>query len=160
MRRALERLRLAAPAAVIWIAAILISLPATADAPPSTGEPVNRAQKLEAFFEAHGCPQPFHAQDYVDAADRYGIDYRILPAVSVRESTCGLYARRNNRWGWGSMRVGFRSVERGIHYITRELAFGRYYRDKDVDAKLRTYNPVNPQYVREVRQLMEEIDGD
>ncbi len=160
MRRAQESLRRAAPAAMVWIMAILISLPATADAPLSAQDSAERAQKLEAFFEAHGCPRPFHARDYVDAADRYGVDYRILPAVSVRESTCGWYARRNNRWGWASMRVGFRSVERGIHYITRQLAFGRYYRGKDVEGKLRAYNPGHPRYVREVKQLMDEIDGD
>jgi hypothetical protein len=159
MRRALESLWRVAPAAVVWILAILIALPAPADAPPRAQDAAERAQKLEAFFEAHGCPRPFHAQDYVDAADLYGVDYRLLPAVSVRESTCGVYAHRNNRWGWASLHVGFRSVERGIHYITRELAFGRYYRGKDVDGKLRAYNP-NPHYVRQVKHLMEEIDGD
>jgi hypothetical protein len=159
MGRAVEGLRRAAPAALIWIVAVLIALPATADAPRPAPDGADRARKLEAFFEAHGCPRPFHVQDYVDAADIYRIDYRLLPAVSVRESTCGVYARRNNRWGWASTHVGFRSVARGIHYIARQLAFGRYYRDKDVDGKLRAYNP-NPRYLRQVKELMEEIDGD
>ncbi len=158
-RRALKIVRRAVPAALIWILAILIALPATGNAPPRAQEAAQKAQKLQAFFEAHGCPRPFHAEDYVAAADLYGIDYRLLPAVSVRESTCGVYAHRNNRWGWASLRVGFRSVARGIHYISSQLAFGRYYRGKDVDGILHTYNP-NPHYVRQVRHLMEEIDGD
>lgn len=159
MRHALEGVRRAAPVALVWIVAVLIALPATADVPPKSTEQSGREQKLKAFFEAHGCPQPFHASDYVTAADIYGIDYRLLPAVSVRESTCGVYARQNNRWGWASARVGFESVARGIHYIAQQLAFGRYYRGKDVDGKLRAYNPV-PGYVHEVKRLMEEIDGD
>lgn len=151
-----------APAACVWICSILIASPAPALAPSQLegrADTEERARKLETFFEAHGCPQPFHVDDYLQAADLNGLDYRILPAVSVLESTCGVYARRNNRWGWASARVGFQSVARGIHYIAQQLASGRYYRGKDVDEKLLIYNP-NRRYVRDVKQLMLEIDGD
>jgi hypothetical protein len=149
-----------APAACVWICSILIASPAPALAPSQAedrGE--ERAQKLEAFFVAHGCPQPFHVEDYLRAADLNQLDYRILPAVSVLETTCGIYAHRNNRWGWASARVGFLSVAHGIRYIAQQLASGRYYRGKDIDEKLLMYNP-SQQYVRDVRQLMLEIDGD
>jgi len=119
----------------------------------------NRAAKLEAFFRTHSCPAPYHVDDYIRAADVNGIDYRMLPAVSVRESTCGLHARLNNRWGWDSARTGFQSVAHGIHYIAHELAFGRCYRGKTLEQKLHAYNP-NPKYVGEVKRLMFEIDAD
>jgi len=93
------------------------------------------------------------------AADIYEIDYRLLPALSVRESTCGQHARLNNRWGWDSARTGFRSLAHGVHYIARQLALGRSYRGKTLDEKLHAYNP-NPQYPREVHKLMQEIDSD
>ena len=118
-----------------------------------------RAAKLEFFFEVHGCPQPFHIDDYLRAADTNGIDYRILPALSVRESTCGLHARMNNRWGWDSARSGFESVTHGIQFVAHQLSAGRYYRGKSLDEKLHMYNP-NPQYVEEVKRLMFEIDAD
>jgi hypothetical protein len=151
-----------APAACVWICSILIASPAPALAPSPLGgraDTEERARKLEAFFLAHGCPQPFHVEDYLQAADLNGLDYRILPAVSVLETTCGVYAYRNNRWGWASARVGFLSVAHGIRYIAQQLAWGRYYRGKDVDEKLLVYNP-NRQYVRDVKHLMLEIDGD
>jgi hypothetical protein len=119
----------------------------------------SRTVKLRSFFKAHQCPQPFHAEEYVRAADMYSIDYRLLPAVSVRESTCGVYQRLNNFWGWDSARTGFTSVTRGIHFILRQLAWGRFYRGKSVDQKLRVYNP-RPEYAKEVRELMREIDSD
>jgi hypothetical protein len=119
----------------------------------------SRADRLEAFFKAHLCPAPYHVDDYLDAADLNHIDYRILPAVSVRESTCGRYERLNNRWGWDSARTGFASIPRGIHYIAYQLAFGRFYRGKNVEEKLLVYNP-DPEYVEEVHRLMLEIDGD
>ena len=114
---------------------------------------------MEAFFKSHHCPAPFLTADYVAAADAYDVDYRLLPALSVRESTCGRHARLNNRWGWDSAQTGFESLVHGIHFITRQLATGRYYRGKTLDGKLRAYNP-NPEYAGEIRKLMREIDDD
>lgn len=136
-------------------AAGLLPLPAAEPALTQDG----RAVKLESFFHAHGCPAPHLVHEYLHAADENGIDYRLLPAVSVRESTCGLHARRNNRWGWDSARMGFASLARGIRFVAHELAFGRYYRGKTTDEKLRVYNP-NPSYPKEVKRLMQEIDAD
>jgi hypothetical protein len=118
-----------------------------------------RSARLQAFFNAYGCPGQLHIEDYLRAADTYGIDYRLLPAVSVRESTCGRYQRKNNHWGWDSAKVGFVSVAKGIEYIAHQLARGRYYRGKTLDQKLRMYNP-NPRYAAEVRKLMGEIEAD
>lgn len=141
-----------------WLGLVLagMSLASGATIKPETAVADARVVKLETFFNAHRCPGPLHVADYLRAADTYGIDYRLLPALSVRESTCGRYARKNNRWGWDSARVGFPSVSIGIEYVTRQLALGRSYRGKTIEAKLRTYNP-NPLYVAEVRKLMREI---
>lgn len=145
-----------------WVAVIVLGMSAgvlsTADV-FSSNLVDRRAVKLKSFFKAHQCPEPYHAEEYIRAADLYAIDYRLLPAVSVRESTCGAHQRLNNFWGWDSARSGFESVSRGIHFILSQLAWGRFYRGKSLDQKLRVYNP-NPQYVREVRQLMREIDAD
>ena len=119
----------------------------------------SRAVKLADFFKEHHCPQPYLISEYLRAADKYRIDYRLLPAVSVRESTCGMHARWNNRWGWDSARTGFESLARGIEFIARQLAQGRPYRGKSLDQKLHTYNP-NPYYAKEVLQLMRDIDSD
>ncbi len=118
-----------------------------------------RASRLEAFFHTYHCPAPFLVSDYLTAADVYSIDYRLLPAVSVRESTCGRHARLNNRWGWDSARTGFVSLAHGIHYVARQLALGQSYRGKSLEEKLRAYNP-NPQYPEEIRKLMREIESD
>jgi hypothetical protein len=115
-----------------------------------------RRLKLQAFFESYRCPAPYHVEDYLREADRNAIDYRLLPAISVRESTCGRHGRLNNHWGWDSARSGFSSVKAGIRYLARTLALGPRYKDKTIDGKLKIYNP-NLRYVAEVMQLMEEI---
>ena len=116
-----------------------------------------RSMRLEAFFKAYDCPAPLHVDEYLRAADSHALDYRLLPAISLVESTCGAYQRRNNRWGWDSVQSGFPSVEAGIEYITAQLAEHPYYRGKTVQQKLYTYNPY-PVYVRKVERLMRQIE--
>jgi len=117
-----------------------------------------RYDKLESFFQSFACPAPHYVDEYLGAADSYAIDYRLLPVISVVESTCGVHERLNNRWGWDSARKGFSSFLTGLHYIARQLSEGRFYRDKSLEEKVRMYNP-NPQYARLVRKLMLKIDG-
>jgi hypothetical protein len=118
----------------------------------------DRHDKLETFFRSYGCPAPHHVDEYLGAADSYAIDYRLLPAISVLESTCGVYQHSNNRWGWDSARRGFSSFRAGLQYIAHELAQGTFYRNKSLEEKVHTYNP-NPQYALMVRKLMSKIDG-
>jgi len=119
----------------------------------------DRPAKLEMFFKSYNCPQPYYIDHYLSAADSYSLDYRFLPAVSVRESTCGAHTRLNNHWGWDNGRSGFRSVKSGIYFVTSRLAYGEYYRGKSLDEKILMYNP-DPQYVREIKTLMRQIDAD
>jgi len=123
--------------------------------PAPNGDP--RSVRLEAFFKAYDCPAPLHVAEYLRAADSHALDYRILPAISLVESTCGAFQRMNNRWGWDSAQSGFRSVPAGIDYITEQLADNPRYRGKTVKEKLFTYNPY-PHYVRQVQRLMQQIE--
>lgn len=117
----------------------------------------DRYDRLESFFQSFGCPAPHYVNEYLGAADSNAIDYRLLPAISVLESTCGIYQRLNNRWGWDSARKGFSSFRAGLQYIARQLSQGRFYRNKSLEEKVHMYNP-NPQYARLVRKLMLKID--
>jgi len=117
-----------------------------------------RHAKLQTFFQSFGCPAPYHVKEYLGAADTYAIDYRLLPAISVLESTCGIYQRQNNRWGWASARKGFASFRAGLEYIAHQLAEGRYYKNKTLEEKVHMYNP-RPQYARQLDSLMRKIDA-
>lgn len=119
----------------------------------------DRPAKLEMFFRSYQCPQPYYIDHYLSAADNYALDYRFLPAVSVRESTCGQHDRLNNRWGWDAGRSRFRSVSSGIYFVSSRLAESEYYKGKTLEEKLFTYNP-DPQYVKEIKTLMRQIDDD
>src|SRR5882724_5036889 len=104
---------------IIGVLGIGLNTSSMADSPPQTDD---RPIKLETFFKSYQCPQPHYVEEYVRAADMYDIDYRLLPALSIRESTCGQHNRLNNHWGWDSARKGFASVPRGIEFVARKLA--------------------------------------
>jgi len=125
---------------------------------PDVKKPVpdGRAIRLTTFFQIHQCPAPYHVEDYLRAADIYSVDYRLLPAISFRESTCGEYCRLNNHWGWDSARTGFASVRSGIYYVMSQLAYGKPYKGTSLDQKLYEYNP-RPSYAIAIKQTMREI---
>lgn len=126
--------------------------------PDGLGVIDQRHARLETFFQSFGCPAPYHVKEYIGAADTYAIDYRLLPAISVLESTCGIYQRQNNRWGWASARKGFASFRAGLEYIAHQLADGHYYKNKTLEEKVHMYNP-RPQYARQLESLMRKIDA-
>jgi len=129
-------------------------LPAVRTAPSHTDA---RAERLAAFFAAYNCPPPHYVEDYLRAADRYGLDYRLLPAISVRETTCGSTEVNNNRWGYHPGRQSFPSVRTGIEFLARQLALNPPYAGKALKDKLWTYNP-KPAYPDEVQRIMRRIE--
>ena len=141
------------------IPATFIALPVASSAPEHRVPQVDpRLGKLEAFFLRYRCPEPHYTRDYLASADRNGIDYRLLPAISLVESTCGVFQRLNNHWGWNNAATGFESVASGIDHVTQQLAQGRPYRDRDLDGKLLSYNK-RTSYRDQVKRIMREIEN-
>jgi len=146
--------------ALCWLGLWALAVSAHASVVPESLRAVEdqRHAKLETFFQSFGCPAPYHVKEYLGAADTYAIDYRLLPAISVLESTCGIYQVENNRWGWASAGKGFASFRAGLEYIAHQLANGRYYKNKTLEEKVHMYNP-RPQYALQLERLMRKIDA-
>lgn len=146
-------------------AALVLSAAATADAPAALPKPAPpavpradlRASRLGKFFRSYHCPEPHHISDYLRAADGYGLDYRLLPAISVRETQCGVTEAQNNWWGYHPGRQSFPTVAEGIDYVARQLAENPLYKNKTLRDKLFTYNP-RPAYPVEVEWIMRRIE--
>jgi hypothetical protein len=155
------RTHLAFWARMLGVAAMGMALSATtvADLPAQPRpQPDPRIARLEKFFEIYHCPTPRYTSQYLRAADRYGLDYRLLPAVSIRETSCGKTAnQRNNLWGYHPGRQEFPTIEAGLEVLARRLAEDSLYKGKALPDKLFTYNPV-PAYVDEVTWIMRQIE--
>jgi hypothetical protein len=115
-----------------------------------------RLERLKAFFGKFNCPAKDYSSDFIVAAERYDLDWRLLPSISYLESTGGKTARNNNLFGWNCGRSGFSSASAGIHEVGRRLARSSRYRSKNLDQLLATYNPVGD-YAQKVKCIMQRI---
>jgi hypothetical protein len=118
-----------------------------------------RRASLEKFFGDRDCPAHEMAEEFLVAADRHGLDWRLLPSIAFIESTGGKAYWNNNIMGWGSSREAFSSVRAGIHHVAERLKNSSYYRNKGIRDLLQTYNP-NPAYPGKVMGIMELIGPD
>jgi hypothetical protein len=117
-----------------------------------------RAQVLREFFEALNSPAGPWVQDFLYAADRHGLDWRLLPSIAILESGAGREFTNNNIFGWDSCRTGFSSVRESIHFVASRLAGSNLYKGRDLTAKLALYNP-HPDYPGRVRWLMGRLEA-
>jgi hypothetical protein len=115
-----------------------------------------RLKTLQKFFGKAGCPAQKYSQEFLETADAYDLDWRLLPSISFVESTGGKAARNNNLFGWDSGRAGFASPVDSIESVGYRLAYSELYRDKDLDGILATYNP-NAEYAERVKFVMHQI---
>lgn len=97
-----------------------------------------RGQILRDYLAKHNSPLQFHAQDFIDAADTYNVDWKLVPAIAGVESTFGKHTPGGgyagpsyNGWGWGvygNQALYFGSWRAGIFTVTKGLKEG--YIDK------------------------------
>jgi hypothetical protein len=84
----------------------------------------NKVNKIKKYLSSRGAPLAAYAEEFVKAADYYGIDYRLVAAISIIESSGGKHTfRPYNAWGWG--KSGFNSWKDGIWSVSKGLA--KYY---------------------------------
>lgn len=118
--------------------------------------PDPRLASLERFFQKASCPAVEFVSDFVETADTYALDWRLLPSISYVESTGGKAALNNNLFGWDSGRAQFSSFADGIREVGYQLSHSALYRNKNTDGILATYNS-NAEYAAKVKFVMRSI---
>lgn len=123
-------------------------------------------RKLESFFAKHRSPLYPYARLIVEQAEEQGIDYRLLPAIAMNESTLckNIHEQSYNCWGWGiyADRVTrFQSYEDAIRTITRGMRVNYY--DKGMSspsAIMKVYTPSSPDgvWAKKIEWAYREID--
>ena len=104
-----------------------------------------RAKLIEVFFNDHGSLLADHSEKFVEVADKYKLDYRMLPAISMQESNGGkrLIADSHNPFGYGiygSLVTRFSSWEEAIERV------GRALREDYLDEGLQTPGQIMTKY--------------
>lgn len=92
----------------------------------------SQATVLAAYLANFDSPLQYHAQDFIDAAETYKLDWKMLPAIAGVESTFGKQIPGGfNAWGWGvygTQAIYFNSWREAIFTIAKGLKEG--YLDK------------------------------
>ena len=126
-----------------------------------------KADAIDAYFQERDMPLAGYGMKMVLEAEKNGLDWRLLPAIAVRESTGGKYECKrveNSSFGWGSCKINFSSNEEAIETVALNLGgnnpnTAKYYENKTTEQILRAYNPphIIPRYVHQVMSIMKAI---
>jgi Mannosyl-glycoprotein endo-beta-N-acetylglucosaminidase len=117
-----------------------------------------RLTSLNRFFHRSECPAEKYSAVFLEAADNYELDWRLLPSLSFVETTGGKSARNNNFFGWDSGRAQFPSPSAAIHAVGYRLRYSSLYINKKLDKLLAVYNP-NAEYGQKVKSVMRRISA-
>ena len=121
----------------------------------------NRLEKLTAFLEKYDSPLVPYAETFVFMADKYQIDWKLLPAITGVESTFGKQIPFNsyNAYGWNNGNYRFQSWEDSIEIVSKALKEKYYNRGLDNPYKIgRVYAPPSPFWGNRVNNFMKMIE--
>lgn len=124
----------------------------------------SRAKILAQYFARYNSPLEYNAQDFVDAADSYSLDWKLVAAISGVESTFGkLIPGGYNGWGWGvygtqaiyfdSWRDGIYTVSKGLkeNYIDR--GYGDPYSMNRIYAQSPSWGPKVVYFMKDIEKF-------
>ena len=130
----------------------------------STAKHVKQAKKdvnaskryaLNKLFKQYRSPLLVNVDTFIGVANKYNLDWRLLPAISIIESGGGKHLfRRYNPFGWG--KSNFSSFNEAIGTVGRGLKVGYYNKGcKTVSCISRLYCPPNSKkWANDVRYIM------
>jgi hypothetical protein len=138
-----------------------------------TQEEVARKEKAEAidsYFKSHDAPLEGYGMKFVLEAEKNNLDWRLLPAIAMRETTGGKQMCKNpkapnNAFGWGSCKMGFSSIDKSIEHIAKSISGNNpnlkaYKIGMTSGEILKKYNPdhIIPGYSLQVIKIMNSIN--
>lgn len=124
-----------------------------------------RIAALEQFFERYNSPLKAYATNIVEEADKNELDYRLLPAIAMQESTlCKKIIKKSfNCWGfgiYGKKVTKFDSYEDAIRIISKTIS-EKYVKNglKDPHEIVQKYTPSdNGKWTEVVNLVMDRIE--
>lgn len=126
-------------------------------------EDIAKAQRLDDYFTKRDMPLSGYGIEFVRAANKYNVDWRLVAAIGVRESSGGKHMMNNNPFGWGSAKIKFANFSEAIDEVTSNLGgfdpdTEQYYKNTDTKKKLWYYNgTVMRSYPAEVMNIMKMV---
>lgn len=121
-----------------------------------------QAQILAAYLHTHNSPLEYHAQDFIDAAKQYNLDWKLVAAISGVESTFGKQIPGGyNGWGWGvygNQAIYFNSWTEAIYTISQGLRENYIDKGYTEPYSMNRIYAASPFWGSKVRYFMQDID--
>lgn len=121
-----------------------------------------RIEKLRKFLDSHNSPLLPYAETLVETADRYELDWRLVPAITGVESSFGkaIPFSSYNAYGWANGAYYFQSWEDSIEIVTKALKENYLNKGADTVEKIAPiYAPPSQTWAFKVRYFMEKIEN-
>jgi len=125
-----------------------------------------RPEIIKQYLEFYSSPLTSYSEFIVQTADKYKLDYRLIPAIAQQESNlCKVIPPGSyNCWGWGinsQSNLGFDSFQDGIETVSKGLR--TQYLDKglgSVSEIMSKYNPISPggAWAKGVSEFMDQME--
>lgn len=123
-----------------------------------------RVENIRQFFAKYNSPLEPYAQNIIDNAEKYGIDYRLVPSIAMQESNlCKRIPKDSyNCWGYGiygGKVTKFDNYPQAIETITKGLA--NNYKGKGLETPeeiMAKYTPSsNGSWAKGVNHFMDKL---
>lgn len=133
----------------------------------SKREKLAKIRKVKYFLEGYNSPLAGSADVFVEKAEEYNVDWKLVIAIAGVESTFGKRVPANsyNAWGWGiptgaSYGIGFADWKDGINTVSLGLSEKYFARGlADVHAIGAVYAPPSRTWAGNVSFFMEKLDS-
>lgn len=121
-----------------------------------------RIKKLTGFLKAYNSPLKSYAAVFIQNADKYNLDWKLIPAITGVESTFGKFIPYDsyNAYGWANGKYTFNSWEESIEVVSKALK--QNYIDKGLNTIEKispVYCPPNPTWGWKVKYFMEKLEN-
>lgn len=125
-------------------------------------ERTRKAIIIDEYFHDRNMPMEGLGYKLVEESEKNNLDWRLLPALAIRESSGGKYACDNNPFGWASCKVDFDNINEAIETVAWNLGGQnprtRQYYEGDIHSKLHNYNgSVVKGYEGQIKRIMKRI---
>jgi len=120
-----------------------------------------RGQKLATFLTQQNSPLAPYAEIFIQAADKYQIDWKLVPAITGVESSFGknIPFRSYNAYGWANGAYRFQSWDQSIKHVSQVIK--KKYIDQGLDNPWKigpVYAPPSKTWAGKVVWFMNQID--
>jgi hypothetical protein len=127
---------------------------------------LEKAAKIDAYFGKYDLPLEGYGMKFVLEAEKNNLDWRLLAAIGMAESTGGKFGCHNNPFGWGSCKIKFASYDQAIEVVAWNLGGNnpnteRHYKGKTTSQIIDTYNPpyIVATYNSKIHMIMGRIEA-